>query len=100
MDTRPDWLQKYAIGLQGGYRYIVYLDGIKFAIIKEPGHTAYIDRCSGSKYYATQYTLIEKGTSYWNHKHKTVWEGRINSHVKVSLVSLLADYDSGTVVFK
>lgn len=100
IDNRPDWLKKYANGLQGGYRYKVFLDGVKFGIIHCPGHMAYLNRFDGCKYYQTEYILIEKGTGYWDHRNKEVWQGRMNSNVKASLVELLERYESGELKFK
>ena len=99
IDNRPDWLKKYASGLQGGYRYKVFLDGIKFAIYVAPGHMSYLNRMDGCKYYPTTYTIIEKGTGFWDHKNKDVYQGRMSIRVKDSLVKLLEEYDNGIIKF-
>ena len=94
----PQWLHTFVGGLSNRYHWTVAIDhGGRFAIGRQAGHTAYIDRMSGSRYCAAEYWLIEKGSGYtWGFNlgaSRQVWEGRLTKAARAELDRLLKEAD-------
>ncbi len=92
---QPDWLKETVLGLSSAWRFKVFLEGKKFAVIVCPGHTEYLDRGSGNKYCPTEYVLVEKGKNYWHHCWYRVHEGRMSKDHRCRLEDLLAIAEKG-----
>ncbi len=86
---QPDWLRETVVGLSSSWRFMVFLEAKKYAIIVCPGHTEYLDRGSGNAYCPTAYTLVEKGKNFWSHTWVRVYKGRISNAERARLEDVL-----------
>lgn len=74
-----------------------FLEGQKYAIIKWPGFTGYVDRMTKLKYMPTTYYLVEKGVNHWGGLFKAVHTGHINKAKCAELEFILEQADSGAL---
>lgn len=88
---RPEWLRETTAGIMGGHKYVIFLEGHKYAIIKRPGYTGYVSRIDPLKYYPTTYQLVEKGKGFWGGKWSEVHQGRMNKEIRAKLEKILSD---------
>lgn len=87
---QPNWLKETACGLSSAWRFMVFLEAKKYAIVVCPGHTEYLDRGSGNAYCPTEYILVEKGKNYWSHIWIRAHKGRMTKDHRSRLEGLLA----------
>ena len=83
-------MREVVTGLSSYWRWMVFLEAKKYAVIVCPGHTEYIDRGSGNAYCPTEYVLVEKGKNYWHHAFIRIHEGRMSKATRARLEDLLA----------
>lgn len=95
MSEQPDWLRECVSGMQGHSRWRVVVEGRKYAVIVCPGHSAYLNRGSGTVYAPTECCLVEKGKNFWHGTFIRVHKGRITNEVKARMAEILKQAEKG-----
>ena len=96
-DNSPEWFKKYYGGVSERLDYSIFAESTNWAIIKKEGHTSYLNRMSGSKYFPATYCLICK-TSAKDYGHsvgqEVVFEGRLRKGDEEKIKQRLADSEA------
>jgi len=96
-NNSPEWFKKYYGGVSERLNYSIFAESANWAIIKKEGHSSYLNRMSGSKYFPATYCLICK-TSAKDYGHsvgqEVVFEGRLRKGDKEKIKQRLADSEA------
>jgi hypothetical protein len=88
---QPPWLQRHSRQCVKGWEWIVLIEGKRFAIVKQPGHS-WSDN-GGRHYGPTTWTLYDKQNLRDVIGDKDVHAGRMNKTVKARLQKIVDESD-------
>lgn len=92
---KPDWLKAYFLGVEMGPITLI-TEGQKFALVKEAGHTAYLNR-GRSVYSPVTHFIVDKNGSYRHDRYIKRFEGKTSksqlNDIKAQLATMEAQND-------
>lgn len=96
-NNSPEWFKKYYGGISEHLNYYIFAESENWAIVKKEGHSSYLNRMSGSRYFPAQYCLIDKKTATdFGHSagQEVVFEGRLRKGDREKIVQRLKDSEA------